>query len=168
MFPCSVSMTVGAFVRLDHALHVETVDVHRLAAGRDVTSSPANDEELLVARVIALRPSTLRQQVVIGDDEELVAVLAVPATTSSGVLSPPWLMVCVCVFPLYQRVGRPAPRRRRGRPARLRDRASPPRQADAEQRRRRTNRGVASAHDADLRTCSAPPAASCAGRRWWT
>src|SRR5687767_8462473 len=25
-------------------------------------------------------------------------------TTSSGVLSPPWLMVCVCVLPLYQRV----------------------------------------------------------------
>ena len=76
-----------------------------LSLALDVTSSPWTTRNLLVGAVDGVEAVDVGEEVVIGQHQELVAVLRYQRTTSSGVLSPPLLMVCVCVLPLYQRIG---------------------------------------------------------------
>ena len=65
-----------------------------------VTSSPLMTRNLSAAPCSGVQAVDRGQEVVIGQHEELVAVLAIPATTSSGVLSPSLFRVWVWVLPL--------------------------------------------------------------------
>ncbi len=69
----------GAPRRLHHAIDRQPVDVERLPSHRVGDFFTGNDEELVVGAEECVEPVDRGEEVVVGEDEELVAVLAIPA-----------------------------------------------------------------------------------------